>query len=349
MQRPTQILRRIVLYEYTCSGGLPTCTRPGDAASLIREGWAMLSALATDLAAIAGTHVQVIRDHHGLPGPLPGCELVHVDTPGEECSALCRSAAQADWTIIIAPEFDGILHHRCRSVEDNGGRLLGPSSDLVALLSDKHATIEHLRRHGIRTPNGSLWRPGDSLPTCLPGPVVIKPNDGAGSQEAFICRDASQLHDTLTGYRQPARIESFVDGFAASLAFLCGPAGCVALPACSQRLRMGRKISYAGGALPLPEELNERATTIARRAIETLPQTFGFIGVDLVLGKEGDGAADYVIEINPRLTTSYVGLRAASQVNLAEAMIAVAEGRRPQLSFAPDAIQFDADGTVRRL
>jgi predicted ATP-grasp superfamily ATP-dependent carboligase len=308
----------------------------------------MLSALAADLAALPGTQVQVITDPHRLPGPLPDCELVHVHTSDEEQSALCRLAAQADWTIIIAPEFDDMLHQRCRWVEASSGRLLSPSSDLVALLSDKHATTQHLQRHGIRTPHGYLWRPGDPSPTPLPCPMVIKPNDGAGSQDTFICRDASQRDDTLATFHQPARLESFVDGLAASVAFLCGPTGCFALPACSQRLRIDSRISYIGGALPLANALNKRATTIARRAIETLQQPRGFIGVDLVLGNNSDGSADHIIEINPRLTTSYVGLRIAARANLGQAMLDVAAGNPPDLSFDETPLEFNADGTVRR-
>jgi predicted ATP-grasp superfamily ATP-dependent carboligase len=348
MQTKSQNLRRIVLYEYTCSGGLLAAAHSIDASSLMREGWAMLTALATDLAALPGTRVQVMVDHRGLPGPLPGCDLIAVHSPNDECSALCRLAAQADWTMVIAPEFDGILHPRCRWVELHGGHLLGPSSDLVALASDKHATADHLDRHGVRTPRGLLWRPGDRLPFALPCPVVIKPNDGAGSQDTYICTEMSQVHATLQHYQRPARIESLVDGSAASVAFLCGPPACFALPACSQRLQMGSSIAYVGGALPLPDGLNKRAIDIARQAIETFPQSFGYIGVDVVLGKSPDGSHDHVIEINPRLTTSYVGLRAASQSNLAASLLAVAEGHRPHLSFGTDAIEFDADGIVRR-
>jgi predicted ATP-grasp superfamily ATP-dependent carboligase len=47
--------------------------------------------------------------------------------------------------------------------------------------------------------------------------------------------------------------------------------------------------------------------------------------VDVILG---DGpAGDVVVEINPRLTTSYVGLRALAVDNLVAAMLRVAEGR----------------------
>ena len=57
------------------------------------------------------------------------------------------------------------------------------------------------------------------------------------------------------------------------------------------------------------------------------------MGVDLVLGRDPTGAEDFVIEVNPRLTTSYVGLRAAAKTNLAEAMLRVAEGDTTPVEF----------------
>ena len=83
-------------------------------------------------------------------------------------------------------------------------------------------------------------------------------------------------------------------------------------------------------------------------AIEALPEPTGYLGIDLVLGPDPGGADDVVIEINPRLTTSYVGLRAAAAegVNLAAAMLDVRLGRRPWLSFQPVGLQFDPDGRV---
>ena len=48
----------------------------------------------------------------------------------------------------------------------------------------------------------------------------------------------------------------------------------------------------------------------------------GYVGVDMVLGDAGD----YAIEINPRLTTSYLGLRQLCQQNLAELILRLAQG-----------------------
>ncbi len=338
---------RVLVYEYTCSGGILAASTDDKAASLMREGWAMLHALTTDLVAIRDVTVQVLADHRGLPGVLPGCESVPVHTPDEERTVLAQLAVRADWTIVIAPEFDGILADRCCLVEAHGGRLLGPSSNLVALLSDKHGTAEYLARHQVPTPPGILWRPGDCPPS-RPCPVVVKPNDGAGAQECYVCTDWSQFHAVLKEYRRPARIEPFAAGFPASVAFLCGPAGNFSLPACAQRLTTNRQIAYLGGGLPLSAALDARARRIAAQAINSLTTPCGYIGVDLVLGDDPDGAQDYVIEINPRLTTSYVGLRAQSLGNLAAALIATAEGHPVDLSFSTEYLEFDANGTLHR-
>ncbi|HEX5497861.1 MAG TPA: hypothetical protein VFX03_01485, partial [Thermomicrobiales bacterium] len=66
----------------------------------------------------------------------------------------------------------------------------------------------------------------------------------------------------------------------------------------------------------------------------------------LVLGERCDGADDVVIEINPRLTTSYIGLRAACEQNLAGAMLDLAAGRIPALSFRDGPLRFEADGKI---
>jgi predicted ATP-grasp superfamily ATP-dependent carboligase len=76
-----------------------------------------------------------------------------------------------------------------------------------------------------------------------------------------------------------------------------------------------------------------------------MPPSRGFVGVDLVLGHASDGSEDVVIEINPRVTTSYVGLRRALEQNLAELMLDVVQGTAVEVSRV-NSVQFQADGTV---
>jgi predicted ATP-grasp superfamily ATP-dependent carboligase len=77
-----------------------------------------------------------------------------------------------------------------------------------------------------------------------------------------------------------------------------------------------------------------------------MPPCTGYVGVDLILGGDPDGHEDAVIEINPRLTTSYVGLRAVAEQNLAEQMLRVAHGATAEVTFKNRAVQFDTIGTV---
>ena len=86
---------------------------------------------------------------------------------------------------------------------------------------------------------------------------------------------------------------------------------------------------------------------LADRALAAMPPALGYVGVDLVLGKAGDGLEDYCIEINPRLTTSYVGLRAATDDNLAFAMLENAAGREVVPEFHTTELEFTADGTIQ--
>jgi predicted ATP-grasp superfamily ATP-dependent carboligase len=87
---------------------------------------------------------------------------------------------------------------------------------------------------------------------------------------------------------------------------------------------------------------------IAQCALETIADLTGYVGVDVVLGDAEDGSSDAVIEINPRLTTSYVGLRALATSNLAEAWLQVALGTEiPNVSWRAGTVHFDADGAVR--
>jgi tyramine---L-glutamate ligase len=115
---------------------------------------------------------------------------------------------------------------------------------------------------------------------------------------------------------------------------------------CTQKISEDGRLKYLGGELPLSAGLAERAVALADRALAALPAATGYVGVDLVLGRDPNGNEDYVIEVNPRLTTAYVGLRAAAKMNLAEAMVRIAGGDAAPIEFIDRALEFDAAGNV---
>jgi len=118
------------------------------------------------------------------------------------------------------------------------------------------------------------------------------------------------------------------------------------LAPCKQRISEDGRLRYLGGELPLAAGLAERSVALAERALAALPETSGYVGVDLVLGRDPNGGEDFVIEVNPRLTTSYVGLRAATETNLAEAVWRIAQGEAVPIDFSTRPLEFDCDGNV---
>src|SRR5262245_58747353 len=127
----------IFLYEWITGGGL--AEEPGRLpASLLAEGSAMISALAADFTAVPGARVTVLRDMRLDGLPLPKCEVVEIDSRWSLGQELARLAADADRTMIVAPEFDGILRKTLQMVAEAGGRALNASDEFVALTGDKH-------------------------------------------------------------------------------------------------------------------------------------------------------------------------------------------------------------------
>jgi predicted ATP-grasp superfamily ATP-dependent carboligase len=315
----------LFLYEYTCATANEDC-----ASSLRAEGRAMLTALCKDFGRIAGISL---------------CTLSATE---DEEPAFRKLARSADATLVIAPETDNLLLERCRWVLEEGGRLLGSSPEAVALTGDKLASARHLRRHGVPTPLTVPLTDASEPPSSFPFPMICKPRYGAGSQSTFLVTDQQHLTGCLIQARLEAEsvemiLQRFVPGLAASVAFLLGPTGSVALPAAEQHLSGDGRFRYQGGRVPLHPGLTVRAQRLAGPALATVPGLRGYVGVDVVLGEN----EDQVIEINPRLTTSYVGLRLLARSNLAEALLHVSLGHAAgELDWQEGVVSFRADGSV---
>src|SRR3954452_21903500 len=109
---------RVFLYEFTCAA--PPAGEPLPP-SLRAEGWAMLRAVAEDLNAVPGVETIALLGV-GCP-PCPG-GVRYLDDRAAERGRFRELAGAADWSLVIAPEFDGLLAERARWVLEAGGRLL---------------------------------------------------------------------------------------------------------------------------------------------------------------------------------------------------------------------------------
>ena len=138
-------------------------------------------------------------------------------------------------------------------------------------------------------------------------------------------------------------VQPYISGSAVSVAFILGSSGMLALPISYQDLSTDGRFSYHGGALPFPAPPSVRVVETATQAVRSIAGLQGYVGVDMVVGPAGAT----VIEINPRLTTSYVGYRALAQSNLAHAILQGSLGMDlPLLLWREGGVAFRSNGTV---
>lgn len=301
---------KVFVYEHVTANGIGR-----DPASpwhsLYIEGNAMLAAVRDDFAAVPGVEVLL-----GSAG---------------EFDVL---ATTANWSFVIAPESDGILAELYRRVQQLGGRWLGCSAPAIVLATDKIALFQHWQSLKLPTPETVRFPKRPSR-----YPAVMKRRDGCGSDGTRLIRTEWDWPAETDGWiAQP-----FIAGQPASVAFLIGTNQTIALPPTFQSISDDGQFQYRGGSLPIPADLEARAEALARRGIESLPGLFGFVGVDLILGD----AKEWLLEINPRLTTSYVGLRALAKSNLVECLLKLAGGGSASIEWNEGIqIEFAADGSV---
>jgi predicted ATP-grasp superfamily ATP-dependent carboligase len=335
---------RLLIYEYCCAGG-------GGLESLAPEGRAMLESLSADAMTGGGLEVvALVAD--GLQLALPASVRVRAVTANRELETLVAASAVADAVLILAPETSGILATRVAAVRAAGATVLAPARAFIEIASDKQATIQALAAAGLPVPAGRALAIGELWPDAFIRPAIRKARDGTGG-DGFVVVDRGAAPPAFA--RQPTRIEAFVAGMAVGVSCLCGPRGIHTLPPFRQVFTTtGSHMAYTGGD-PLPDRLMAaRAEALARRAVEAVARATGgsesaagWIGVDMILGERSDGRGDRVLEINPRVTTSFVGHASGLSGGLVRAMLDVAAGREPMLPgggrFSPHAFRLSSD------
>jgi hypothetical protein len=300
------------------------------AAGLVAEGRAMLGALLRDGLRADDLELTLLLDGAAempLPLGVNHDRVTVIRVPdGDERRSLAEAAAGADWTLIVAPETDDILADRVALARAAGGRVAAASGAFITLAADKQATVLALAGAGVAVSAGCLLPAGERLPEAFRRPAVAKALDRCGGDGLVVVPRGADLPPAPL----PRRVEAFVAGVPVGVSCLCGPAETIVLPPVRQRFSTGIHPRYLGGDLQLGQRLGDRAMALARRSIRGLEsparRAGGWIGVDMILGDREDGSDDRVLEINPRMTTSFVGLSTLGTASLLRAMLAIAAG-----------------------
>lgn len=302
----------ILIFEYITGGGM---VGEGLPASLVKEGELMLQAVANDFAEIDNVQVSVLLDYRLRNTKQLFNEII---VSPEQCytQVLGKAAGNIDALFIIAPETGNILTELCKKYAQFDFLLLNSSYQSIALMSDKLKGYQHLQSFEIsQIPSYAL----KDIVSIQSEKLILKPKDGVGCEGVHLINSSEDIDEALASVdKDNYFVQPYLNGVSASLSLLCCEGKCELLSVNKQIL------IEKNNHLELVQcKVNafERDTFIdfSEKLISALPELKGYVGVDVLL----DENEIYLIEINPRLTTSYVGLKSALKINPAELILYV--------------------------
>jgi predicted ATP-grasp superfamily ATP-dependent carboligase len=316
---------KLLLFEWLTSGGLLFERQAATSfCSLSRQGNRMCQAVAEDFMS-AGCEVVVPVDfRHSLE--LAGSRQIPVQS-GEELPLLLKQISEwVDGLFLIAPESEQRSILVAQWVSEAAGKFLSPGLKWLELCSDKTRCCSLLEAVDVPVPRGQLWNPAsDAWPPPVPLPAVLKPNDGCGGEGLKLIHGDWGLRPE--GAQTLWRVEELAAGEPLSVIALVGRHDFQLLQPTRQFFSQSNFGEYIGGGVVSEPQTVRLAWRTVERALQAMEGITGVIGFDLIIDFACKRAL--VVEVNPRLTSSYIGLRAGYATNLMENLLALQRGETP--------------------
>jgi len=257
-----------------------------------------------------------------------------VITPGEGDFAreIERLAPDCDAGLVIAP--DHLLPGYTKLLEDLTHNL-GCSSLVAAVCADKVMTGKVLGRHGVPVPG-----PAPA------GQRVVKPVQGCGSLGVRITGGAPGEDEFAQQYIEGEHLSASLvcsrNTGEACLYYSGKPPLALALNRQLIELERGQ-FHYLGGETPVEHPRGDEILGVARKAVTVLGCQ-GYAGVDVVVADQV-----YVVDVNPRITTSLIGIAGVMEEEIARILVDASHGSGPEAVHLRGRVRFTKDGEVTRL
>lgn len=316
---------KILVFEFISGGGLAGRDLP---ASLVAEGRMMLQALLDELKSVPDLDLILPLDGRCADLALPSkARVVPVGTEDDIHLILSRLILEAELVWPIAPETGGVLEGIARQVQRAGKKLLLSEPDTVALCGNKLETYRLLKAQGLPVVPTSLLAGLNDLPEPV---CVIKPIDGVGCEGSRIVDESDAFALTIdnpAGYV----VQPLIEGQSVSLSCLFKQGQAWLL--CCNRLEVileNEQFHLQACRVNTTNQNRRFYQALVERVAEAIPGLWGYVGIDLIESAE---RGPLILEINPRLTTSYVGIVQATGINVAVQTLYLLEGE-PKLSSA---------------
>ncbi len=261
-----------------------------------------------------------------------GYDVVTPERPDFE-GEIKRLAPGCDVGLVIAPDH---LLFRYTHLLEGLTHNIGCGSMNAAVCANKQRTAGILSRNGIAVP-----------PDAGEGKRVVKPIMGCGAlgvrlteeepgagefAQAYV--EGEALSVSLVGSRVTGNVCEFYSGV---------PPLRLAVNRQEITVAEDGRFLYLGGETPVHPDREEEIVDLAVRAMNALGCQ-GYTGIDVVAGEK-----IYVVDVNPRPTTSLVGIAAVMEEEIADILVRASHGEALAEVHLSGRVRFDKDGGLHRL
>jgi predicted ATP-grasp superfamily ATP-dependent carboligase len=248
---------------------------------------------------------------------------------GEFEEQLRTLAPECDVGLVIAP--DHLLARFTRIIEERTHNI-GCGSMSVAVCANKQRTSGILATHGIAVP--------EAVTT---GPRVIKEICGCGAQNMRLSDEEPLSGEFGQQFIEGEHLSVSLIGSRvvgeACLYYSGAPPLILSLNRQEIEIVDGR-FCYRGGETPVDHPRYEEILDVAARAATVLGCQ-GYAGVDVVVGER-----IYVVDVNPRITSSLVGIASVMKEEIAALLVDASRGILPGSVTLSGHVRFDTHGKV---
>jgi predicted ATP-grasp superfamily ATP-dependent carboligase len=316
---------RLLIFEFITGGGFIDDILPH---SLMQEGAMMRTALLQDLIEISGLTLLVLNDIRINAPQISTVNTINIKQ-GSNLELYLRAInGSYDTVWLIAPETNGILVKWQQFFSQENKQICLSKHKALILCQNKLETIKHLQKLNIKCVASEKYPPHlvqDS------GKWVLKLIDSVSCEQVYLIQSRQQWHDIdkVLNKQKKYLIQPYIKGVVLSLSALFYQ-GKSAFICCNQQHLTLKKNQFQLNSCTVNVKHENELTyqALCTNIAQAIPGLWGYIGIDLIETEEGELV---ILEINPRLTTSYVGIKEATGINVAAQVLNLLNNKIPNV------------------
>jgi len=320
---------KLFVFEFVSGGGFNQSDIPP---SLLCEGFGMLKSIITDFKRL-DFEISTILDYRifFLSKYLQADIIKTIDSKENFLRKYKTLVKNSKYVFIIAPESSNILYNLSKIVRNHKKILLSTNLEGIKIGTSKINTYSFFKVNNLITPKTYLIPYKKNYLDIdfiiqkfykLQTPIVIKPEDGVGAESIYYFETENQIRAHFQQYKDALDstrkyiIQNYIKGFDLSASLIgthplmnSSTDSPIILSINSQAVNIknpNHESEYFGGQTPVKDAKDICINLKNSIKFPKFSKFRGYFGIDLI---KKEDLQLYFIEINPRLTTSYIGLR----------------------------------------